>query len=90
MSKRKNIEGAIPVNSDVTPITRKKIEQVDASKWHEMTTQQLFDQKVILTERLYQAQMVGNYHIVQQIQKGIQALDALLTQHNIDEDNRLV
>lgn len=86
MSKYKDIEGAVPVNGDITPITRKKIEQVDSSQWNEMTVSELYDQRIILSNRMSQASMSGNPAILQQIECGLRALDAIISERSQGSD----
>lgn len=80
MSKYKDIEGSVPVHGDITPITRKKIEQLDSTLWPDMSVSQLWDQRIILNNRLQQASSTGSGAIVQQLQRGLQQLDALIKQ----------
>lgn len=86
MSKYKNWEGSTPVNGDVTPITKQKIEQLDSSQWESMSNSQLYDQRIILTTRIAQASAVGQISIVHQLERGLQYLDGLLASRgNSDE-----
>lgn len=75
----------------ITPITYKPIDIVDASKWHEMTISELYDQKAILGQRLVMANQIGNYSILQQIQSGMALIDEVIESKSGDgEDLKLV
>lgn len=78
MSKYKNIEGAVPVDGDITPITRRKIDQIDASKWPEMSIFELTEQRTMLQNRIYAASSGGNQSIISQLYAGLNQLDALI------------
>lgn len=81
MSKIKDLEGSISVTDDITPITRQKVESVDSNAWSNMSVSELYDQRIILSNRLVQASASGNYSIVQQIQRGLNQIDAILASH---------
>lgn len=70
--------GAVNINADITPITRQKIEQVTPDKWHEMSIDKLWDQRIILNNRMIKASQAGYAEIAKQVQVGINAIDALL------------
>ena len=76
--KREDLEGSINVrDGDVTPITRQKIESVDATDWAELSVAELSDQMATLAKRLVYAQMHAPAMILP-IRKGIAQLDLLI------------
>ena len=77
----KDFEGSVPVTIDskVTPVTRQPIEQLDATKWPEMSINELVDQRTIMINRINMAQAYGNNSgIVQQLEQGLRMLEFLL------------
>jgi len=68
----------VDVNSDETPITHQKIDQVDASTWKDKSLSELYDDLIIMNRRLDMAREVGNITIIQQVQKGIEHLQAVI------------
>ena len=88
MSKYSEIEGAVNVNGDMTPITRKPIEQIDSSEWHKLSTAQLHDQRIVLQNRMYSvANLPNGAAMYAQMQKGLAQLDAIIatrTKDNIE------
>lgn len=87
MSKYKDIEGAVPVNGDVTPITRRKIEKLDTSRWYEMNISELTDQRIILNNRIMYASTSGNGGVIQQLQRGLAQLDQLIAEKSAEGNN---
>lgn len=85
MSKYKDIEGAVPVDGDITPITRQPIESVDANTWSKMTAGELFDQKAILEKRRILAASCGSDEMLKQINRGIRILEDMIKNHKGDE-----
>lgn len=84
-------EGSVPVDGDITPITRKDIDQIDSSRWPEMTLNELLDQRTILTNRIFAAQ--NNTSVVTQMKRGLAALEGLIQERAdvIDEEeSRLI
>lgn len=71
-------QGSTPVNGDTTPITRQKIQNVDATRWEELSTTELHDQRSALQARLSQAQSLGHPQLIQHLERGIQQLDQIL------------
>lgn len=80
MVKKVSVEqftGSVPVDGDVTPITRQPIDKVNAEKWFNMTVSELHQQREILMRRYYQALSVGIVN-AGAIEQGIKTIDALL------------
>lgn len=91
VSKYEEYEGAVNVNGDITPISRKKIENLDSMKWPDMSISELTDQRIILNNRIMQASASGNLGIVQQLKRGLFYLDELMVEKSSrDEDIHLV
>jgi len=74
------LEGAISVNGDVTPITRTPVTEVKSSTWGEMTVNQLHQQREVLVNRYYGALSAGMLEGAKTIQMGIMTIDARLQQ----------
>lgn len=76
--KREDLEGIINVqDADITPITRRKIETVDASDWPDLSIAELTDQLVTLSQRLTWANMYSP-GMVLPIRKGIARLEFII------------
>ena len=76
--KREDLEGIINVqDADVTPITRRKIETVDASDWPDLSVAELTDQLVTLSQRLTWANMYSP-GMVLPIRRGIARLEFII------------
>jgi len=89
MANVKDFTGAVNVtNGDVTPVTRQKIEQVTPDKWHLMDINKLWDQRIILNNRMVMALQSGHGEIAQQVQKGINTIDALLQRKAAEESTK--
>lgn len=80
----KEYEGSYDVNGDVTPITRKKVELVDSSRWDNLSVTDLHGQRAILAQRLMLAQ---SHHpeMAKMIQMGIVHLDQMIMTKSSDE-----
>lgn len=72
-----------------TPITKEPIREVRADKWHEMSVTELFDQRGILIGRLNMAASMRNQNLMQQVQRGIDAIDAILSS-KADTESKLL
>lgn len=81
-----NKSTARDVNGKVTPISETPIPQVDTPSWNDMTTDELFEQRSILQERIYAVNTYSpNMSVVAQLQNGINHIDYILaTQHKSD------
>ena len=87
--KREDLEGSINVqDADITPITRRKIETVDASDWSDLSIAELTDQLVTLTQRLTWANMYSP-GMVLPIRKGIARLEFIIKEKQY-EDTSLI
>ncbi len=78
MANVEDFTGAVNISGDLTPITRQKVEQVTPEKWPQMTIGALWDQRLVLSNRIVQAQQCGHAEMINQIQQGINMLDAVL------------
>ena len=52
MSKYKDIEGAVSVNGDLTPISREPINKIEGTEWQDMSLSQLHEQRGMLMTRM--------------------------------------
>jgi len=82
MANVKDFTGSVKVDAsaEVTPVTRQKIERVTPNQWPQMDINRLWDQRIILNERMMKAQQCGQAEIALQVQKGINTIDAILRQ----------
>lgn len=78
--KENYFEGSTPVDGDVSPVTRRKIDKVDALRWDEMSTAELHDQRAALQDRYVNAQMLGHPQLIQQLEMGIRQIDEILNE----------
>ena len=62
----------------VTPISKEEIIPVDSSEWGNLTINQLFDQLTIMNERVYNVGAMGKPEMVNQLNRGIAAIYALI------------
>lgn len=74
----KDFEGAVPVNGDITPITRQPIPQITPDRWPQMSASELHSQREILCNRYYAAIQAGLLDGAKMIQAGIMTIDARL------------
>jgi hypothetical protein len=88
--KYKDLEGSVPVNGDITPITRKPIAQLDSSEWDNMTTTELVEQRMTLFNRMTLAQSMGQMQLVPAMQRGLNHLDLILKERRETEDTHLI
>lgn len=68
----------IPVDGNITPITKRQIHDVRAQEWQKMSINELLDQRSILHSRLIIASQLGNDSLLQQIQVGVSRIDAFI------------
>lgn len=87
--KPKIPSGPISVTDDITPITHQKVEKLNASLWDEMTTSDLFKQRLILQQRLDACALMGNLPMHQQLSMGMMRLNKVLSERD-DDDMRLL
>lgn len=78
MASIKDLEGSVPVNGDITPITRQPITQVNAAKWSEMSLTDLHEQKNVLETRLHQALQCDHPEMALQIRRGLETITQLI------------
>jgi hypothetical protein len=88
--KYKHLEGAAPVNGDITPITRQPIPQVNSTNWEDMPYPKLVDQHAALKNRLLVVKQMGRSDMEKQIQKGIRYLEMLIKQKHEKDDGVLL
>lgn len=90
MNEKKKIpRGPISVDADITPITHQKVENIEAHLWDEMTTTELFKQRLILQDRLNACAQMGNLPMHYQLTQGMIRLNGVLATRN-DDDMRLI
>jgi len=85
MKTIKDYTGAVNINGDITPITREKIGQITPEKWHEMNDEALWEQRITLSERVMKANQAGHAGMAQQVQAGINVIDAILRQRALKD-----
>ena len=90
MPNIKDYEGSVPVDGNVTPTTREKIEQIDANNWPSMSVSELYDQRILLSNRIAKAAAAGNISVVQQLERGLQTIDALLNERGLSGEINLL
>jgi len=79
-----NIEeftGSVNISADITPITRTPIDQVTPTDWHKMSTVDLCNERIVLSNRMMMAYECGYVEIAKQVQKGIDNIDGILQSH---------
>jgi hypothetical protein len=72
----------IAEDAELTPITKKKIPKVDASRWDDMTPSELYDQLFILEQRIMYCKQYGHMDAAKQIERGVVALRQLIEQRD--------
>jgi hypothetical protein len=80
----KDLEGAVSVEGDITPITRSPISKITPDRWSEMAASELHSQREILVNRYYGALQAGLLDGAKTIQAGIMAIDARLEDIGIE------
>lgn len=75
----------VDVNSNLTPITRQKVEDVDAMSWDKMSLEQLHNQLHIMENRLLYAQSLGKEEIYKQVLVGVNQLKLIIINKTPDE-----
>lgn len=86
----KDLQGPVNVNSDITPITRKPIDQIDSSEWDQLTTRELVDQRVALQQRMMLIQTMGRADLMAEMKRGLTRLDLILKERGENEDTHLI
>lgn len=82
-----SLEGTFPVDGDINPITREPIEKVTANQWGEMSLNELYSQRDILTRRAQLAINAGLFNAALQIRQAISVLDDRID--SIPHDNKI-
>jgi len=82
MTKEKRT-GPISVTDDITPITHQPVENVNANQWSNISLSDLWDERIVLENRLNYALQIGHTEMIQQLQSGIIRLDAVI-QHRTE------
>lgn len=75
------------VIDNITPITKQKVEDVTPHKWDTMSVAELLDQRAILSRRIYLSLQSGQAHLAPHIQRGIDAIDALINSKGPDKND---
>jgi len=73
------------------PSTGAEVELVDADTWMTMSITDLFDQRIILNNRLAACAQYGNPNMLRQMQAGIKQIDMILNhkeKHNRKNTNK--
>lgn len=73
-------------DEDVTPITRKKIQKVNASEWSSASVSKLYEHLSVLRSRLAYAQQIGHAEMAKQIQNGITRLEETIRSKKPNEE----
>ena len=84
--KYKHLEGAVPVNGDITPITRKPVDQINALEWEHMSFEQLSDEYTKLATRIETVRGMGRADLVTQMDRGMKYLLQLIESKRPKED----
>lgn len=90
MTDIKELTGAVPVDADVTPTLRKKIEKVDANGWTKLSSQQLWVERNTLSTRMVYALQSNHPEMATQIQRGIDAIDEILRAKIPENDKNMI
>ena len=70
----KKIETPV-IKTDVTPDGK----EVNADSWDTMSVNELYQQLIILQERLFTAQSMGNLPLAKQVERGIKQLKGIIS-----------
>ena len=94
MANVKDVTGSVNVlDGEVTPITRRKIDKVTPGDWAEIDISALWDERIVLDNRMAMAYKSGYAEIARQIQHGLNTIDALLQRRAIEnakKDSELI
>jgi hypothetical protein len=83
--KKEDVEGAVNVNDDITPITRQPIDQVSADEWSTASVAELQAQLATLSRRAQMAAEIGNHSMLIQLNRGITRLKAIVKSKSNDD-----
>lgn len=86
IAKYKELEGSVPVNGDITPVSRKPIDKIDATLWEEMSFESLVDQQISLQKRIDMARTMGRPDMAKQMERGLSYLMQLIETKRERED----
>lgn len=84
--KYKHLEGAVNVNGDLTPITRRPIDKINATDWEDMSFEALSHEYTKLTNRIELANRMGRADMVNQMNKGLRYLLQIIDKKRPTED----
>lgn len=79
-----DLEGAISVEGDITPITRNPISKITPQRWNEMSVSELHAQREIMCNRYYAAIQAGLLEGAKTLQAGIMIIDSKLEDIGIE------
>lgn len=85
--KYKHLEGAVNVNGDLTPITRRPVDQICSVDWEEMSFEALSHEYTKLTNRIELANRMGRSDMVGQMNRGLKYLLQLIDSKRPTEDS---
>ena len=75
----------VDVNSNLTPITRQEVHDVNAMDWDKMSLEQLHEQLNVMETRLLYSQQLGNEELVRQVLAGVNQLKLIIINQTPDE-----
>lgn len=76
---------SVNVQDDITPISREKIENVNSFNWNNLKLSDLYQQKSILEKRLFSARQLHNQNMVEQLERGISHIEAVIKSKSTGE-----
>jgi hypothetical protein len=86
----KEYTGSVSVEANVTPITRKPVNQVTPDQWENMVLQDLWEQKAFLLKRYYIVQAAGQQYLMTPIQTGIDTITEIITAKSKQLEDKLL
>ena len=84
--KYKHLEGSVPVNGDLTPITRQPIDKINAAEWEDMPFEALEVQYNMLVKRINLVRSMGRTDLSGQMERGLKFLLQLIEQKRPKND----
>lgn len=84
--KYKHLEGSVPVNGDITPITRQPIDKINALEWEDMPFEALEVQYNMLVKRINLVKSMGRTDLSGQMERGLKYLLQLIEQKRPKND----
>lgn len=88
--KHEESEGPIPVNGDITPITKAPIDQINSGEWDTMSTSDLVEQRNALFNRMNLALSMGQMQLVPMMQRGLNYIDQLIRSRENQDETKLI